>query len=61
MVSKSLKARNSLLSSTKRQLEILSNGIFSEGGLPKFDSKLVAYELNAPRPLKLEILQVNVG
>ena len=61
MVSKSLKASNNLLSSTKRQLEILSNGIFSEGGLPKFDSNLVAYELNAPRPLKLEILQVNVG
>ena len=61
MVSKSLKASNNPLSSTKRQLEILSNGIFSEGGLPKFDSNLVAYELNAPRPLKLEILQVNIG
>ena len=61
MASKSLKASNNVLSSTERQLEILSNGIFSEGGLPKFGSSLVAYELDALRPLKLEILQVNIG
>ena len=61
MVSKSLKASNNILSSTERQLEILSNGIFSDGGLPKFEPILVAYELDALRPLKLEILQVNVG
>ena len=61
MVFKSLKSSNNALSSTEHQLEILSNGIFSKGGLPKFESKLAAHKLGSLRPSKLEILQVNLG
>jgi len=54
---KSLHARQNSLSNTERQLEILSNGIFENGELPRFidriDQKL--------SPKKLEILQINMG
>lgn len=54
---KSLHARQNSLSNTNRQLEILSNGIFENGELPRFidriDQKL--------SPKKLEILQINMG
>lgn len=54
---KSLHARQNSLSNTDRQLEILSNGIFENGELPRFidriDQKL--------SPKKLEILQINMG
>jgi len=54
---KSLQARQSELSDTDRQLEILSNGIFAEGELPKFTK-----QIGGPlKPNKLEILQINMG
>ena len=40
MTIKSLKKRESELANSKRQLEILSNGIFKNGGLPKFANKI---------------------
>ena len=40
MATKSLKAQQSELSNTQRQLEILSNGIFKNGQLPTFKQKL---------------------
>ena len=61
MATKSLLARKDDLSSTKRQLEILSEGIFSNGELPTFAAKLKAQNQFPLRPKKLEILQINVG
>ena len=58
---KSLHKRESELANSKRQLEILSNGIFQKGGLPTFKEKISE---SGQFPLKakpLEILQVNVG
>jgi radical SAM/Cys-rich protein len=58
---KSLHKRNSELAESKRQLEILSNGIFQSGDLPKFKDKIAE---NNQFPLKantLEVLQINVG
>lgn len=53
----SLQARQSELSDTERQLEILSNGIFANGQLPRFTKKI-----GGPlKPNKLEILQINMG
>lgn len=54
---KSLQARRSELSDTERQLEILSNGIFEDGSLPRF-----AKHIGGPlKPQKLDILQINLG
>jgi len=54
---KSLHARQNSLSNTDRQLEILSNGIFENGELPRFIDRI-----GQPlRPKKLEILQINMG
>jgi len=61
MVKKSLLARNNDLANTKRQLEILSNGIFSNGELPPFAEKIKETGQFPLRPKKLEILQINVG
>ena len=58
---KSLKARNKDLANTKRQLEILSNGIFANGELPTFAEKIKETHQFPLRPKKLEILQINVG
>ena len=58
---KSLHKRHSELAESKRQLEILSNGIFQSGDLPKFKDKIAE---NNQFPLKantLEVLQINVG
>lgn len=61
MHKKSLKQRLSALSSAKYQLELLSNGVFSSGEMPTFQSKL-EQECQFPlKPSKLEILQINVG
>lgn len=58
---KSLLARNNDLANTKRQLEILSNGIFSNGELPTFANKIKETNQFPLRPKKLEILQINLG
>jgi radical SAM/Cys-rich protein len=54
---KSLHRRKSELANSKRQLEILSNGIFQNGELPKFKDKIE----KPLRPKALEILQINLG
>lgn len=61
MSKKSLLARNNDLANTQRQLEILSNGIFANGELPSFASKISESNQFPLRPKKLEILQINVG
>ena len=61
MATKSLLARKDDLSSSKRQLEILSEGIFSNGELPTFATQLKENDQFPLRPKKLEILQINVG
>jgi len=40
MATKSLHKRNDELANANRQLEILSNGIFQNGELPTFKSKI---------------------
>ena len=58
---KSLHKRHSELAIAHKQLEILSNGIFKNGELPTFKTKIAetgAYPLKAK---KLEVLQINVG
>jgi len=54
---KSLHKRKSELANTSKQLEILSNGIFANGELPKFKDKIE----EPLRPKALEILQINLG
>ena len=61
MATKSLMKRESELANKKRQLEILSNGIFQSGELPKFADKLAETTQFPLRSGKLEILQINVG
>ena len=58
---KSLKSRQDSLAQTEKQLEILSGGIFKDGSLPTFKEKVKASNLEAVRPIALEILQINVG
>ena len=57
----SLHKRESELANGNRQLEILSNGIFKTGELPKFKDKIAEIGQFPLRPKKLEILQINVG
>jgi radical SAM/Cys-rich protein len=57
----SLHKRESELANSNRQLEILSNGIFKTGELPKFKDKIAQIGQFPLRPKKLEILQINVG
>ena len=57
----SLHKRESELANAKRQLEILSNGIFLNGGLPKFEAKIAKTNQFPLKPNKLEIFQVNLG
>ena len=57
----SLKKRESELANPNRQIEILSNGIFQNGELPKFKDKIAETNQFPLRPNKLEILQINVG
>ena len=57
----SLHKRESELANSNRQLEILSNGIFSNGELPKFADKIAQIGQFPLKPRKLEILQINVG
>ncbi|WP_250433146.1 arsenosugar biosynthesis radical SAM (seleno)protein ArsS [Hanstruepera flava] len=58
---KSLHKRHSELAQSKRQLEILSNGIFQNGDLLKFKDKIAESNQFPLRAKKLEILQINVG
>jgi radical SAM/Cys-rich protein len=58
---KSLHKRESELANSKRQLEILSNGIFQSGGLPTFKEKISETGRFPLKAKPLEILQVNVG
>jgi radical SAM/Cys-rich protein len=58
---KSLKKRENELANAQRQLEILSNGIFQNGELPKFSTQLEAQNQFPLQPKTLEILQINVG
>lgn len=61
MTLKSLHATHNPLSKAERQLEILSNGIFSNGSLPTFSEKIKQSNQFPLRPSKIEILQINVG
>jgi len=58
---KSLHRRESDLANSKRQLEILSNGIFESGELPKFKDKISQTNQFPLKPNTLEILQINLG
>jgi radical SAM/Cys-rich protein len=57
----SLHKRESELANSKRQLEILSNGIFKSGELPKFKDKIAETNQFPLKAKKLEILQINLG
>jgi radical SAM/Cys-rich protein len=61
MVTKSLHKRESELANSSKQLEILSNGIFKNGGLPTFKNKISETGQFPLKAKKLEILQINVG
>ncbi len=61
MATKSLHKRESDLANSNRQLEILSNGIFKNGELPKFADKIAETGQFPLRAKKLEILQINLG
>lgn len=61
MATTSLHKRHSALANSKRQLEILSNGIFLNGELPKFADKIAEIGQFPLKPGKLEVLQINIG
>ena len=61
MISKSLKATQNILSTTDKQLEILTNGMFANGTLPTFSQKIKAVNKFPLKPKKIEILQINLG
>lgn len=61
MTQKSLHKRHSELANSNRQLQILSNGIFLSGELPKFKDKISETGQFPLKAKKLEILQINVG
>jgi radical SAM/Cys-rich protein len=58
---KSLHKRHNELANAKRQLEILSNGIFQTKDLPRFKDKIAETGQFPLKPKKIEILQINVG
>jgi len=58
---KSLHKRHNELAYAKRQLEILSNGIFQNGDLSKFKDKIAETGQFPLKPKKIEVLQINVG
>jgi len=58
---KSLKQQENALADSKRQLEILANGIFKTGELPTFKNKIAESNQFPLQAKKLEILQINVG
>ena len=60
MLAKSLKKRENELANAKRQLKILSQGIFENGELPMFNAQLEAVNKSVLKSKALEILQINV-
>ncbi len=58
---KSLHKRHNELANAKRQVEILSNGIFQTGDLPRFKDKIAETGQFPLKPKKIEVLQINVG
>ncbi|NNE54563.1 MAG: radical SAM/Cys-rich domain protein, partial [Flavobacteriales bacterium] len=60
-MAKSLKARSNDLSDPVRQLEVLGNGLFSDGELPTFATKIKETGNFPLKPQALEIFQINVG
>ena len=61
MIKQSLQKRKNQLADANRQLEILNNGLFADGELPKFSEKIAETNQYPLRPTKIEILQINVG
>jgi len=61
MATKSLHKRESDLANSNSQLEILSSGIFANGELPTFSTKIAETNQFPLTPNKLEILQINLG
>jgi len=61
MTQKTLHKRHSDLANSNRQLQILSNGIFLSGELPKFKDKISETGQFPLKARQLEILQINVG
>ena len=61
MTQKTLHKRHSELANSNRQLQILSNGIFLNGDLPKFKDTIAETNQFPLKARKLEILQINVG
>lgn len=61
MLTKSLKKRENELANSKRQLKILSQGVFENGELPMFNAQLEAVNKSVLKSKALEILQINVG
>ncbi len=57
----SLHKKGSDLANSNRQLEILSNGIFQNGNLPTFKTKIAETNQFPLKAKTLEILQINVG
>ena len=58
---KSLHARHHQLAQQEKQVEFLNNGIFKEGKLPTFKSKVEAVGHFPLKPSKIEIFQMNIG
>ena len=61
MLIKSLKKRENELANARKQLKILSEGVFETGELPMFSAQLEAVNKSVLKPKTLEILQINVG
>jgi len=57
----SLQKKGSALAQSNKQLDILSSGIFKNGDLPTFKSKISETNQFPLKAKKLEILQINVG
>ena len=58
---KSLHARANSLAAPEAQLELLENGIFQSGELPKFSEQLKHSGLAPLKKRQLEVLQINLG
>lgn len=60
-INQTLQRRKNQLANAQRQLELLNNGIFASGELPKFADKIADSGQFPLRPKALEVLQINVG
>ena len=58
---KSLHARANALAASEAQLQLLENGIFQSGELPKFSEQLKQSGLAPLKKRQLEVLQINLG